>query len=249
MPQNPKLRPSLTANTEPKQSKFLTSAEVKVLLMSMLEEKGQTVADFMSYAATDLNMAEPISGLPNTKLTLSAYVAKFRTNLKSSGSSRPRTGCVQKSADEPARPSCASMQGAHQVSPPAASASPAPAGPCPAAPAPASVPKSSKKPAQAGQTSNDSLEPEAEVGKAGSAFKKPRVADWMNYLNGNYQGKQMGEKMLQQIRRDIIKNDVDKTGQSFTLRSDIDGDLQAWVQYHYSKLYQYQEDKKVSACI
>ena len=71
----------------------------------------------------------------------------------------------------------------------------------------------------------------------------------MNYLNGNYQGKQMGEKMLQQIRRDIIKNDVDKTGQSFTLRSDIDGDLQAWVQYHYSKLYQYQEDKKVSARI
>ena len=243
---NQKLRPSLTANTEQKQSKLLTSAEVKVLLMSMLEEKGQTVADFMSYAATDLSMAEPINGLPNTRLTLSAYVARYTTNTKSAGSSRPGTGCVPKSADKPASKSGCLMQGAHQDSAPA---SPAPADPCPAAPAPASGLKSSKSTAQSGQTSSNNLQPEAEVGKEGGVFRTPRVADWMNYLNGTYQGKQIGEKMLQQIRRDIIKNDVNKTGQSFTLRSDTDGDLQAWVHFHYCKLYQYQEDKKVSACI
>jgi len=113
-PPPPPSRPAKPTN--PKQSKFLTSAEVKAELIKLLQKHALNVQEFLSYASKDLATLEPIGALPKLKSTLSSYVLKFKTRMTSLKSSEKKKADGSASLPKPGVEPSSSEQPAHQAS-------------------------------------------------------------------------------------------------------------------------------------
>jgi len=248
--------------------------EVKVEIQRLLGMPPvATSVEFLQWAEKDLGTPAVLRKLPTTKSELSSYVAKFKTqktNLKAcSSTSKPlpgptKPGCKEQPSARPAQglaleiatgqPEATPQQSPQKAAPPACKLALAqgptkdsaeagkptlqaapPLAPSKAAPSVPAPPELKKNPLIS--------QPEQEILNSMLPKSWEPADDWKNFMNQFFNGKKLDSATVAKLKNDIIEDDIKQLGKSY-----VDGGLEHWFQYHYTRLDEYAVDKKVSFC-